>query len=94
MVLARVSAVFGRPSERAIAGYARKLRFDRRLVEIGLDLNLVHGAAAAGLASFYGAGGALTGINLELYKALLGRDDEYIEARFGMMKEMAQARGE
>lgn len=31
-------------------------------------------------------------MTLELYKALLGRDDQYVEARFGLLKEQANAR--
>lgn len=33
-------------------------------------------------------------MTLELYKALIGRDDEYVEARYGMLKEQANARKE
>lgn len=31
-------------------------------------------------------------MTLELFKAYLGRDDEYVEARYGMLKEQADAR--
>ena len=88
-LLARFCAAFGgTPSEYLrVAGRSLGVE-DPRLFLVGIDLNLAGAAATAGLAVFYGASGAFNGFNLDLYKAYYGRDDEYIQARYELWKEM------
>ena len=41
--------------------------------------------------AYYGASGAVSGFNFELYRAFYGRDDEYLKARYELWKETSGA---